>query len=117
MKHAIIFFAVVFCLVVDGAAAYAAPQGGQHGRTQENNVKAIGKFFDKADANHDGMLAREEAEKIPISSNQFNNMDINQDGKVTRQEMAASIKMEKRHHGHKADNFYWYAEGMNVIFK
>ena len=88
--------AVVFCLVLGGVSVYAAPQDVRDANTV--NEKEISRLFEKADTNHDGILTREEAEKIPALSSQFNDMDINQDGKVTRQEMAASMKMKKRHH-------------------
>ena len=80
--------AVVFCLALGGASAYATLQDGWD----------VSRLFEKADANHDGILTRKEAEKVPALASQFNDMDINQDGKVTRQEMVASMKMKKKHH-------------------
>lgn len=106
MKCAVNFFAVVFCIAVGGVPVHADPQDVRHGRAQENNLKDIGRIFEEADANHDGMLTREEAEKIPMLFNQFNDMDINQDGKVTRQEMVASMKMKKRHHRRNMESLY-----------
>lgn len=98
-------FTVVFCLAVGGTAAFAAPENGLNGGVQKNTLKNISSFFDKADANHDDILIREEAEKIPALSSQFNSMDINQDGKVTHQEMIVSIKMKSRHRSRKAEDY------------
>jgi len=88
VKGAINFLAVVSCLVLGGASAYAALQDGWN----------VSRLFEKADVNHDGVLTREEAAKVPALASQFNDMDINQDGKVTHQEMVASMKMKKKHH-------------------
>ena len=51
--------------------------------------------FDEADANHDGALSREEAEKMPRMSKRFDKMDTNKDGKLTREEMAAAMKKKR----------------------
>lgn len=79
-------------------------------------MKGISKLFDKADANHDGVLTREEAGKTPVLAEQFNGMDVNQDGKVMRQEMIASMEMKRRHHGRGAVN-HQVTEGRNAILK
>lgn len=97
MQSTVNFFAVAFCLAMGVTQACATPL--QDGSAQQNNARNIGRLFEKADANHDGVLTREEAGKTPALSNHFNEMDINQDGKVTRFEMRASIKMKQRHHG------------------
>jgi len=49
--------------------------------------ESMKKRFDEADANHDGMLTREETKKIPMLNRHFDEMDANHDGKVTREEM------------------------------
>lgn len=95
---------------------YAAPQGGQHGSAQENIMKDIGRLFEKTDANHDGLLTREEAEKTSTLSNYFNDMDINQDGKVTRLEMIALVRMKQKHHGRNV-KFLLEAKDKNLISK
>lgn len=102
MKGAVNFSAVVFCFAVNGASVHAAPQGTQHYPVKGISVKDIGRLFENADANRDGVLTREEAGKVPLLSSLFNDMDINQDGKVTYQEMVASMKMKKKHHGRSA---------------
>ena len=99
-----ILLAVVFCLVLGEMPAYAAAQGVQHDSVPKNSTKNMGRLFEKADTNHDGVLTREEAEKIPVLSDHFNDMDINQDCHVTRQEMIASMGMKQRHHER---NRYW----------
>ena len=103
MRRAVNFLTLVFCLATGAAPLYAAPQDSGYGRVQKNNMNDIGKLFEKADANHDGMLTRKEAESIPVLSAQFNDMDINQNGEVTRQEMLALMKMKKMHHGRNTE--------------
>ena len=113
MNFAINFLATVSCLAVGGTMGYAAPQ---HGSVQENIMKGIGRIFEQADANHDGVLTRKEAEKAPMLSNYFNDMDINQDGKVTRQEMVALISMKQKHHGRNV-KLILGAKNNSLIFK
>ena len=62
--------------------------------------KGKDKRFDKADANHDGVLTREEAKKMPMLPKHFDEVDANKDGKVTREEMYAATK--KMHQDHDA---------------
>jgi Ca2+-binding EF-hand superfamily protein len=46
----------------------------------------LDELFSAADANHDGVLDREEAKAMPMLSAYFDEVDANKDGKVTRQE-------------------------------
>ncbi len=49
--------------------------------------------FKRADANKDGRLTREEAQKgMPVVARNFNQIDANKDGVVTREEIEAARK-------------------------
>ena len=56
--------------------------------------------FDEADTNHDGVLAREEAGKMPMLSNHFDEVDTNQGWKEDA--MTAMRKNTRMAMGNKA---------------
>lgn len=49
--------------------------------------------FDAADANHDGMISREEAQQgMPRIAQHFDDVDSNHDGQLSREELGAYLK-------------------------
>ena len=59
---------------------------GDAGAMHGNGTTHLDQRFNAADANHDGVLDREEAKNMPMLSQYFDEVDANKDGKVTRQE-------------------------------
>ena len=48
--------------------------------------------FDRADSNHDGMLSRAEAERLPAISLRFDELDVNKDQMLSREEFDNALK-------------------------
>jgi Ca2+-binding EF-hand superfamily protein len=63
----------------------AAAQDSQDSKSRL--VNEIKQRFDKADANGDGALDREEAKAMPRVAQHFDDIDSDHDGKVTLQEI------------------------------
>lgn len=66
---------------------------GMPGQMKSMHHMSIEQYFDAADANHDGALSREEAEKgMPILFARFDENDANKDGKITKDEVMRDPK-------------------------
>jgi hypothetical protein len=55
------------------------------------NAEQIRQAFDLADANADGQLSRQEAQRLVIMPRNFEDMDQNKDGVVSRAEFEAAF--------------------------
>jgi Ca2+-binding EF-hand superfamily protein len=80
MRRTILLFSLL-ALVPLAAAA----QDSQDSKSRL--VNEIKQRFDKADANGDGALDREEAKAMPRVAQHFDDIDTDHDGKVTLQEI------------------------------
>lgn len=67
------------------APLVATAQDSQDSRSRM--VNEIKQRFDKADANEDGALDRQEAKAMPRVAQHFDDIDTDHDGKVTLQEI------------------------------
>ena len=95
MKTRLITIALATAL--SGAAAMSAsadPSG--EGMARHGGPAYMGRLFNRLDANHDGVVTREEAAGAPMP--RFDGMDANGDGKVTAEEIDAAItkRLQKR---------------------
>ena len=61
-----------------------------------NTAQKAMKNFDIADKNHDGLLTREEAEKVPFIKTHFDQIDTTHRGAVTKQEVRDYISSLQR---------------------
>jgi len=60
------------------------------------------KRFAEADANHDGKLSREEAQKMPRVADHFDEIDAGKTGYVTKDQVLAKMaEMARQRHGRK----------------
>ena len=78
-----------------GPAAPAVPGGAdpQQGRQRAEQWK---ERWDKADANHDGMLSREEMRQgMPRLARHFDRLDRDGNGEVTPEELRAAFQARK----------------------
>ena len=96
MKTRLITIALAAAL--SGAAAMSAsagPMGGE-GMARHGGPAYMGRLFNRLDANHDGVVTREEAAGAPMP--RFDRMDAKADGKVTAEEIDAAItkRLQKR---------------------
>lgn len=77
-------------------------KGGHHDR-KASKVR-FAEHFKQADANGDGALSKDEAEKsMPRLAQHFDEIDANHDGKITQEEIRASMEKHRaermKHHG------------------
>jgi len=52
----------------------------------------VSQMFGAADLDHDGLLSRAEALRLPLVTMSFDDMDTNRDGVVSRSEYDASLR-------------------------
>ena len=70
----------------------------QHREKAKTEMKAR---WDKADANHDGALSREEANASPQFAKHFDQIDADKNGQVSTQEITGYMKAHRQHQGGK----------------
>ncbi|HSE13158.1 MAG TPA: hypothetical protein VLB69_11040 [Rudaea sp.] len=98
-------------LAFAAGAAFAAPQdpmGKQptdQATAQSSSMSAAQAKFNLLDANHDGIVDRQEAAASKALTAQFDKIDANKDGKLSLTEFAtvkdlASIKVDKKSGGY-----------------
>lgn len=75
---------------------YAKARMEQHREKAKTEMKAR---WDKADANGDGALSREEAKSTPPIAKHFDEMDTDKNGQVSTQEIAGYMKAHRPHEG------------------
>lgn len=68
----------------------------QHREKAQTEMKAR---WEKADANHDGMLSREEAKTSPHVAKHFDAIDADKNGQVSEQEIADFMKARRSREG------------------
>lgn len=76
------------------AVAASHAQSGYGGIT--NTAQNLMKNFDIADKNHDGLLTKEEAEKVPFIKAHFDEIDKTHRGAVSKQEVRDYISSLQR---------------------
>jgi Ca2+-binding EF-hand superfamily protein len=91
MRRSILFFSLLAL-----APLAATAQVSQDSRSRM--VEEIKQRFDKADANGDGALDREEAKAMPRVSQHFDDIDTDHDGKVTLQEIGRYLASMRGSH-------------------
>jgi Ca2+-binding EF-hand superfamily protein len=74
------------------AASHAQSGFGGIANTSQNAMKN----FDIADKNHDGLLTREEAEKVPFIKAHFDEIDKTHRGSVSKQEVRDYVQSLQR---------------------
>jgi len=80
-----------------GSAAALAQEGsGGMGMERHGGPAYAGRLFNRLDANHDGVVTREEVTNAPMK--RFDRLDANHDGKATAEEIDAAImkRLQKR---------------------
>lgn len=85
-------------LLVSGAVAAAESSVPQRANPQQRQQRAEQwkARWEQADANHDGMLSRDEAQQVmPKLAQRFDRMDANGDGQLTSEELRAAFKARK----------------------
>jgi NADH dehydrogenase FAD-containing subunit len=89
-KHTMIALMLAVPVAAFAAGDTATPAGKPAAQTA-TKAKAPGRAaFNRADANHDGFLTREEAQKgMPRVAKNFDRIDTDKDGKVSRDELRA----------------------------
>lgn len=70
----------------------------QHREKAQTQMKAR---LEKADANHDGVLSREEANASPRLAKHFDEIDADKNSQVSTQEIADYMKSHRAHKGGK----------------
>lgn len=73
------------------ANASATPTTGQ-ATFGGGSVSSSDAAFERADANHDGMLSPQEAALLPAIGNRFQALDKNKDQRLSREEFEAGVK-------------------------
>lgn len=102
MKHLITagLVGVVLASGVALAAESGTPRRSQH-------AEQLRERWTQADANHDGMLSREEAQQgMPKLAQHFDQLDRNGDGQLTADELRAAVQAlrDRRQHPRGSDN-------------
>lgn len=77
---------------------HAKARWAQHREHSQAKMKA---HWEKIDANHDGMLSRDEASASPRLVARFDKLDADKNGQVSAQEFIEHIKSHRGHHGAK----------------
>lgn len=72
--------------------ANATPTAGQATFGGGNASTSSDAAFQRADANHDGMLSPQEAATLPAIGNRFQALDKNKDQMLSREEFEAGVK-------------------------
>ena len=62
---------------------------------KESRKKRMESRFDKADANTDGMLSRDEVASVPRLLKRFDEIDTSKDGQVSREELEAAMQRRR----------------------
>jgi len=73
-------------LVLISANIFAGDMSSPAGVTGNSGLTHMNERFNSADANHDGMLDRDEAKNMPLLLMYFDEVDADHDGKVTLKE-------------------------------
>ncbi len=89
MKSKTLLSALVFS-ILSLTTFVAAAQFGM-GRAMEQ-LDALEKNFTAADHNHDGMLTREEAERVPFINANFDRIDTRHQGQVSVEDVKVYIR-------------------------
>ena len=82
----------MLAMLLAGAASHAQSGYGGIANTSKNAMKN----FDIADKNHDGLLTREEAEKVPFIKAHFDEIDKAHRGAVSKQDVRDYISSLQR---------------------
>jgi Ca2+-binding EF-hand superfamily protein len=85
-------------LLVSGAAAATESSVAQGADPQQRQQRAEQwkARWDQADANHDGMLSRDEAQQaMPKLARRFDQLDANGNGQLTSEELRAAFQAGK----------------------
>lgn len=86
----------------DGQVTEAEYRDFAKARREQHREKAMTEMkarWDKADANKDGALSRDEAKTSPLVSKHFDDMDADKNGQVSEQEAADYLKSHRSRKG------------------